>query len=193
VAETLGNQKSSKRVPLLGLIQTSQPSQQESTNTLSIELGAIDRPTNLLLNFRGRLGMNLSEKGQKLPISFFGSHFPNNGSSGSSRTQLFPSREGEPSDHCAYQISSSIFRSLDGGIPAEKPLQWQGQVYKQLPPNQVLGDQHEVVAPGVHRPIYENALAVLGGEKHLQVSRVHIKRPNSEILERIVPYSQVVA
>jgi hypothetical protein len=46
----------------LGLIQASQPPQQESTNTLSIELGAIDRPINLMLNFGGRLGMNLGEK-----------------------------------------------------------------------------------------------------------------------------------
>ena len=65
-----GNQTSAKRIPTLGFVQTSQPSQQKSTNTPSIELGTIDRPINLLLNFRGRLGMNLSKTGaKKLPIS----------------------------------------------------------------------------------------------------------------------------
>ena len=62
-----GNQTSAKRIPTLGFVQTSQPSQQKSTNTPSIELGTIDRPINLLLNFRGRLGMNLSKKGPKTP------------------------------------------------------------------------------------------------------------------------------
>jgi len=36
---------------------------QESTNSLGIELGAINWPINLLLNIGGCLGINLSEKG----------------------------------------------------------------------------------------------------------------------------------